>query len=136
MKRVANCDSNPPVNVMQYGQPVNGESGKDLNWGMDGIPDLDKEFTIDMIVKDNFVDVCVGNRRTLINGGSANGDRLFFFARNGEVEFEDIEVRPLACQPPAASPMTLSMPAKWTIGGNRIQNAAPHPVNYVTLVPE
>jgi len=66
---------------------------------MDKVPGLDQAFTIDLIVKDDLVDVCVGNRRTLLNRHSANGDRLFLFVRNGEVTFDDIKVRPLVSRP-------------------------------------
>jgi hypothetical protein len=66
---------------------------------LDKVPGLDQAFTIDLIVKDDLVDVCVGNRRTLINRHSANGDRLLLFVRNGEVTFDDIKVRPLLSRP-------------------------------------
>jgi hypothetical protein len=63
--------------------------------GLEKVSGLDKEFTIDLIVKDDLVDVCVANNRTLIHRQDANGDRLFLFVRKGEVTFDDIRVRPL-----------------------------------------
>ncbi|MHB0959121.1 MAG: LamG-like jellyroll fold domain-containing protein [Pirellulaceae bacterium] len=91
----------PVSGRMQYSRPVQGEPGKDSRDGsaMDPIPGLDREFTIDMIVKDDLVDVCIGGRRTLINRHAAEGDRLFFFVRNGAVFFEEIQIRPLLSQP-------------------------------------
>jgi len=49
------------------------------------------------IVKNDFVDVCIDNRRTIINrfSDTLEGDRLFLFARNGDVTFGDIQIRPL-----------------------------------------
>ncbi|MGQ9632212.1 MAG: LamG-like jellyroll fold domain-containing protein [bacterium] len=57
---------------------------------------LDRQFLLDIIAKDDIIDVCVDNRRTLVNRVSElEGDRLFFFAQNGQVTFDSIEVRPL-----------------------------------------
>jgi hypothetical protein len=38
-------------------------------------------------------------RHTLTNRHSANGDRLFFFVRNGEMTLDEIQIRPLLSQP-------------------------------------
>jgi hypothetical protein len=87
---------------MQYGRPVNGESGRDVRTTVDmaNVPGLDGEFTVDLIARDAIVDVCVGGRRTMITKNDAEGDRLFFFVRNGAVEFEDVQVKPLLYQLP------------------------------------
>jgi beta-fructofuranosidase len=57
----------------------------------------DQSFTLDLIVKDDLVDACIDNRRTIItrNHAKLTGDRLFFFANHGEVSFEDVRVQPL-----------------------------------------
>jgi hypothetical protein len=63
-----------------------------------GVEGLDRPFTLDIIAKDDILDVCIDDRRTLVVRATPDlsGDRLFFFAQNGEVSFEEIEVRPLA----------------------------------------
>jgi hypothetical protein len=69
------------------------------NWRtVSGVSDLDKPFTLDLIVMDDLIDVSIDQRRTLIvrSPDRVNGDRLFFFADGGEVRFEDIQVRPLS----------------------------------------
>jgi sucrose-6-phosphate hydrolase SacC (GH32 family) len=56
---------------------------------------LDKPFKLDAIVKNDLIDICIDNRRTLISRiPKFNGNRLFLFAQNASVSFEDIEVRP------------------------------------------
>ncbi len=58
---------------------------------------LDQPFALDMIVKHDFVDTCIDGRRTFISrrADRPRGDRLFFFADNGEVLFSNVVVRPL-----------------------------------------
>jgi beta-fructofuranosidase len=59
---------------------------------------LDQSFDLDIIVKDDFVDVCIDHQYTLFHQRPedyARGDRLFFFVRKGSVKFEAISVRPL-----------------------------------------
>ncbi|HPS00008.1 MAG TPA: glycosyl hydrolase [Candidatus Sumerlaeota bacterium] len=61
---------------------------------------LDRPFEFEMLVKGDVVDVCVDNRRTLVARLPVKETGLFAFAQNAEVEFESIEVKPLA--PPQA----------------------------------
>ena len=66
--------------------------------GLKNVMGLDQPFDLDVIVKDDFVDVCINNRYTLFHqrpDDYSNGDRLFFFVRKGSVKFEAISVRPL-----------------------------------------
>lgn len=58
---------------------------------------LDQPFSLEIIVKDDIIDVCVDNRRCIVNRcPELKGDRLFFFAHNAAVTFEEIEIRPLS----------------------------------------
>ena len=59
---------------------------------------LDRPFILDLIAKDDLVDACIDGRRTILKRQAAQGDRLFLFANQGEVSFEEISVRPLAVQ--------------------------------------
>ena len=51
--------------------------------------------TIDLILKDDLLDVCLNNNRTYVLRIPAGGDRLGFFARGGAATFADIVIRPL-----------------------------------------
>ena len=52
---------------------------------------LDRPFTLEVIVQDDIVDVCVDGRRTLVcRVTDLDGDRLFLFAHNAEVAFEGV----------------------------------------------
>jgi beta-fructofuranosidase len=62
-------------------------------YSVDGI---DQPFMLDVIAKNDIIDICIDNRRTLVNRvPRLNGDILFLFAQNANVAFESIEVRPL-----------------------------------------
>ena len=68
------------------------------NWiAIPGVRDIDKPFTLDLIVKDDLIDACIGNRRTIItrNLTKLTGDQLFFFVQDGKATFDEIRVRPL-----------------------------------------
>ena len=62
---------------------------------------LNRPFEIELIVKDDLLDVCIDGRQTLITRAkpSFTGDRLFLFAQNGGATFENIEVQPLVETP-------------------------------------
>jgi glycosyl hydrolase family 32 len=60
------------------------------------VDELAGDFTLDVLVQGDLIDVCIGRRRCLINRCSEHsGDRLFFFARNAAVVFDALEIRPL-----------------------------------------
>ena len=55
---------------------------------------LDRPFKLDVILQGDIVDVCIDERRCLIDRCPAlKGERLFFYCQNGQVAFESIEVR-------------------------------------------
>ncbi|MFN8440857.1 MAG: family 43 glycosylhydrolase [Caldilineaceae bacterium] len=57
---------------------------------------LDRPFTLDLILKDDIIDVCIDQRCCLVNRcPEQRGDRLFFFAHNADVIFENVDIRPL-----------------------------------------
>jgi hypothetical protein len=55
---------------------------------------LGKPFGLEIIVRDDFIDVCIDKRHTLFHWRDdiPDGDRLFLFVRGGTVTFEDISV--------------------------------------------
>lgn len=95
----------PGEGHVQFGHPREGDLDKrqPMVLTMDGdtgalppVAGLERPFTIDLIVKDRILDVCIDNRRTFIaRRNDLGGERLFFFVKGGEVVFEHIEIRPL-----------------------------------------
>jgi beta-fructofuranosidase len=60
------------------------------------VADLNRAFDLEVILKEDIIDVCIDKRRCIINRcPELSGDHLFFFCRNGEVSFGEIEVRAL-----------------------------------------
>ena len=46
---------------------------------------------VDIILKDEFIDMNIGGRRSIINRlPEKKGDKLFFFLKNGNARFHDI----------------------------------------------
>ena len=77
-----------------------------VHWGRDyalqHVEGLDQPFTLDVIVKydwksdSTIVDACIDGRRTMVTRRPGlTGDRLFLFARQGQVDFTDLVIRPL-----------------------------------------
>src|SRR5262249_3933690 len=63
---------------------------------LEDVEGQERPFSLEVILKGDLIDVCVDNRRTMINRVKEQaGDRLFFFAQDCDVAFEDIDVRPL-----------------------------------------
>jgi hypothetical protein len=60
------------------------------------IAGLDAPFDLEILVRGAFVDVCIDNRRTIAaRFVETDGADLYLFARDSEVVFENLEVRPL-----------------------------------------
>ena len=63
---------------------------------LEDVDGLDKPFTVEVIIKEDMIDICIDNRRTMLSRvNELKGDRLFFFAQDSDVTFENIDVRPL-----------------------------------------
>jgi hypothetical protein len=63
---------------------------------LDPVTGLDAPFTLDIILKDELIDVCVNDRHCLINRcPEQRGDRLTLFCHTGSIAFEDFTIRPL-----------------------------------------
>ena len=86
----------PSKQRVQFGSPHNGIMGKDSDYAIEHVEGLDRPFVLDIVMKDDIVDVCIDNRRTIIKRClELRGNRLFLFAQNSKVTFDSIEIRPL-----------------------------------------
>ena len=89
----------PEQSHVQFAPVSEGRIAKiEGHWmGIAGVSAMGKPFTLDLIVKDDLIDACIDDRRTIItrNRTKLSGDRLFFFVDHGDVTFEGIQVRPL-----------------------------------------
>jgi hypothetical protein len=90
----------PGRNRVQFAPVANGRMAQEEGHWMSiaGVSAIDQSFTLDVIVKDDLVDACIDDRRTIItrNHTKLSGDRLFFFVDRGKVTFEEIQVRALS----------------------------------------
>ena len=87
----------PSKQRVQLGVPNQGHMGDDSNCESLDVEGLDRPFTLDIFLKDDVVDVCIDNRRTMVSRyWNPHGDRLFFFAQDADVSFDSVEIRPLS----------------------------------------
>jgi hypothetical protein len=57
---------------------------------------LNKSIKLDIIVKDDIIDVSIDNKRCIVNRTpEQKGGFLWFYAKHGEVKFKSIKVSPL-----------------------------------------
>ena len=60
------------------------------------VPGLDEPVKVDIIMKNDIIDVCIGDRRCIVNRLPENlGNYLWFYAIQGTVKFRNIKVSPL-----------------------------------------
>lgn len=85
----------PANQRVQFGVPKDGSMGEESGHAIYHVGCLERPFTLDIILKDDIVDVCVDNRRTIIGRYKGHGDQVFFFAQNADVVFDSVEIRPL-----------------------------------------
>ncbi len=66
------------------------------NTNIKAVKGLDKLIKIDMILKDDIIDVCIDNRRCIVNRTpEQKGSFLWFYTKHGKVNFKSIKVSPL-----------------------------------------
>ena len=81
--------------IVTFGKQQRDED-PELSNTIECVRDLDKPFTVDIVVKGYVLDACIDNRRTIVTrNSSAHGDRIYFFVEGGAVRFESTEIRPL-----------------------------------------
>jgi len=58
-----------------------------------GIDGLDQPFALQIVIRDDIIDVCIDDRRTLINRcPERSGDRVYFHGQDSNVVFEIVEI--------------------------------------------
>lgn len=61
-----------------------------------GMDDLGQPFTLEVILWEDIIDVCIAGRRTIVNRcPERDGERLLLYARNADVTWEGIEIQPI-----------------------------------------
>jgi hypothetical protein len=102
----------PAPNTRRYGLRLRAAGVFEQGYLLDLLPDarrvdlcdaalvpvdgLDRPLTLEIILKDDILDVCIDRRRCLINRGpEQRGDCIIFYCQNGAVTFDQIQVRPL-----------------------------------------
>ncbi len=61
------------------------------------VKNLDEPFTLDIVMKNSIIDVCIAGRRCILNRcPEQKGSNLYFFVHNGEVVFKNIKIEKLA----------------------------------------
>jgi beta-fructofuranosidase len=61
-----------------------------------GVQGLDRPFTLEVVMKDDIIDVCVGGHTTLIDRcPERRGDRVLFYGQDSAVTFEAVEIAEL-----------------------------------------
>lgn len=64
------------------------------NTGINGVKGLREPLVLDVIVKNEFIDVCLNSQRCIINRlAEQKGKNLFFFIKNGSATFKNIKVQ-------------------------------------------
>ena len=66
------------------------------NLRIEGVTGLDKKLTLDIVVREDMIDVCIGGRRCVVNRlPESEGRDVFFFVNNGTVAFRDLHLKKL-----------------------------------------
>jgi hypothetical protein len=92
--RYTEAPNGAPARIMALNKAWQPSWDQRTPYQVNGVNGLDRPFQLDVIVKDNILDVCIDNRRTLYHRGldGYDGDNLVFFTEAREVEFKDIAI--------------------------------------------
>ena len=92
LKGSGNFESGYLLRLSPYERSVDLNGQSILN-----VEGLDHSCRLEVVLRDDIIDVCVDDRRCLVNRcPGLSGNRLFFFCRNGQVIFQDLQVSPLS----------------------------------------
>ena len=72
--------------------PFDGTARLHDQW-LFGVEGLDRPFTLEIILREDIIDVCIDSRRTLIDRcPEQHGDRILFYGQDSDVVFEGVEI--------------------------------------------
>ncbi len=86
----------PERERIQFAEIQSGDLGPETRIAIENVYGLSKRFELEIIIKDDIVDVCIANRRTIVTRyWNPDGKSVGFFAKYAAVTFDSIEIRPL-----------------------------------------
>jgi sucrose-6-phosphate hydrolase SacC (GH32 family) len=66
------------------------------NTKIEAVAGLDKPFTVDIVQKDDIIDLCINNQRCIVNRLSERkGGSVWFFAKQGKATFKNLKIYPI-----------------------------------------
>jgi sucrose-6-phosphate hydrolase SacC (GH32 family) len=66
------------------------------NTRIEAVSGLNKPFKVDIIMKDDIIDVCINGQRCIVNRlPERKGASIWFYAKHGKVLFKDIKIYPI-----------------------------------------
>lgn len=66
------------------------------NTQIESVAGLNKPFTLQIIMKDDFVDVCINNQRCIVDRlMERKGNSFWIYAKHGNVTFKNIKIQPI-----------------------------------------
>ncbi len=75
---------------------ANNQTVSLANTRIEGVQNMNKPFSVEIIMKGDIIDVCVGGERCIINRlPERKGDVIWFYAKHGNVIFRNIQVFPI-----------------------------------------
>lgn len=85
----------------EQGYPVSFSANKKMvtlwNTDIKAVDGLDKNIRIDLILDDDIIDLCIDEKRCIVNRAiERKGDYLWFYAKHGRVKFKSVMVKPLS----------------------------------------
>ncbi|MCE9553178.1 MAG: family 43 glycosylhydrolase [Planctomycetes bacterium] len=86
----------PNLNKVELRDALAGPRTNNEWQSIEDVEGMDRPFTLEVILKEDMIDICVDNCRTMMcRVNELKGDRLFFFAQDSDVKFEQIDIQPL-----------------------------------------
>lgn len=63
---------------------------------MEAVSGLDKKITVDIVMKDDIIDVCIDGKRCMVNRlPEKKGDYVWLYAKQGKTAFKNIHISPI-----------------------------------------
>jgi len=86
----------PARDRVQFGRPNRGRLSPETSEEIEQVIGLDEPFKLTIVMQHDLIHVSINDARTFLQLHKEDGDRLFFFAEDTKVQFEEIEICPVA----------------------------------------